>query len=256
MKIGLKFWSTNDHYIPLIYKLKEQCSFDFIELFAVPESFESYGKLWKDLDLKYTIHAPHWLFEFNLARSEYEKNNISCFKETKKFADLLESDSIVVHGGVEGTVETTDHQLRLLNDSRIILENMPVKGLKGHNCVGSTVEQVEKLMPAVHGRFCLDISHAVCSANSLHQDPYAYIRKYNQFKPVMYHLSGMSTDSFIDKHLHFWEGDLDIDSVMNAIPFDASIVIETRKESEKNLDDLIRDYHHLNRYISSHRKEN
>ena len=46
-KFGLKLWSVNENYIDTAKKLYDENIYDYIELYAIPSSFDEYAELWK-----------------------------------------------------------------------------------------------------------------------------------------------------------------------------------------------------------------
>ena len=45
-RYGLKLWSINKNYINAAKSLYEKNIYDYIELYAVPNSFDEYAALW------------------------------------------------------------------------------------------------------------------------------------------------------------------------------------------------------------------
>ena len=44
-KFGLKLWSVNENYIDTAKKLYDENIYDYIELYAIPSSFDEYAEL-------------------------------------------------------------------------------------------------------------------------------------------------------------------------------------------------------------------
>lgn len=245
MKLGLKLWSINtEFYFEEAKKLFEEGWFDYIELYVVPKTLDTISK-WKESDIPFTLHAPHFMHGVNLAKKENETTNLEIFEEVKIFADELNTQYIVVHGGIDGSVEETTRQLKSFNEPKILIENKPYKALPnkmdGKFCRGATIEEIEYLIKETGYGFCLDIGHSICSANSLNKEPYEYLRKFNTLKPICYHLSDNFVDSQFDKHLHFGEGNYDFKKIFGIIDTDKNIAIETNKNSNENLIDFVED---------------
>ena len=122
-KLGLKLWSVNtDYYYEEAKKLYSQDVFDYIELYVVPHSLDTLLK-WKELNIPFIIHAPHFAHGFNLAKKEKEGSNLEIYKEVKQFADELNAQFIIFHGGIDGDIKETARQLASFNEPRALIES-------------------------------------------------------------------------------------------------------------------------------------
>ncbi len=249
-QIGLKLWSTNENYIHEALALYVQGYFNYIELYVVPRSYQKYIDLWRELkekhNIPFIIHAPHFAHEFNLAKREYLNNNVIMYKETKCFADTLNVNFVIFHGGVDGDIKETAHQLKSLDEPRSLIENKPYKALTnsiGANiCRGYNIEEVRYVLTNTKCGFCFDIGHAICSANSQKKEFYAYIDEFMKLKPLMFHLSDSDDSaSEFDSHVHLGRGNLDIGRIVDKIPDNAMVTIETNKNLGMTLDDFCAD---------------
>lgn len=252
-KIGLKLWSCNiDFYYDEAVRLYNQSIYDYIELYVVPDTVDTLQK-WKKLNIPFIIHNAHFAHGFNLAKRNHEKRNREIYEQTVRFADSLNAKYIIFHGGIDGTVQETVRQLSAFNESRALIENKPFVALPnkmgGHFCRGATLEEISLVVNNVKCGFCLDIGHAVCSANSQGKEPYAFVRDMLQFRPKMFHLSDISDmTSVYDAHPHLGTGNLNIAKLKKEVfPENAIISIETNKENKEKLDDYIRDVEYLKR---------
>lgn len=247
MKIGLKIWSSNtDFYLKEAERLYTQNIFDYIELFVVPETLDTLS-MWKQLSIPFIIHNAHSATGFNLADASAAQRNREIYEQTKRFADELDAKYIIFHGGVDGNIEETARQLASYDEPRALLENKPFVTLPdkkvGDFCRGATLDEIKYVIENTGCGFCLDIGHAVCSANYQKLEPYTYIRQLNALNPKMYHLSDViDMNGIYDAHPHLGEGQLDIKRLKQAIfPRDAAISIETYKDSKENLNDFMED---------------
>ena len=256
MKIGLKLWSVNtDAYLREARRLYVKRSFDYLELYVVPGSQETLF-LWKalqdELKLPFVIHAPHSAHGVNLADSARQESNAKAFDEVRLFADQLEAQLIIVHGGAyplhsdvspAKAIEELVHQLKTLNETRIVIENKPFLpiGNAPMRLVGSTPDEIRCVLAAVGCGFCLDIGHAIASANAHSADWRAWIDEFLSFRPTMFHLSDMQIGSQEDQHLHFGDGTLPIKEIVSRLPSCAQVSIETKRDSSANLDDFAQD---------------
>lgn len=243
-KIGLKLWNINtDYYYDEAIKLYNDGVFDYIELYVVPGYLDLIQK-WKNINIPFDIHAPHFAHKMNLSKNEFKEDNYDKYKEVKEYADSLNADAIVFHGGAGGDYRETAKQLSEFKDNRTIIENKPYNTLSFVNedyYVGSKYEELKYIIDNVGCGFCLDIGHAVCSANSQHIDPYEYIEKLVTLNPKRIHLSDIDTSSKYDQHLNYGQGSLDFKRILNIIPKDINITIETTKSSKTSLVDYKQD---------------
>ena len=242
-KTGLKLWSSNtDHYLREAKKLYAEGVFDYIELYVVPESLNCTNE-WQKLNIPYIVHAPHSVHGINLADKNCEDRNINIFSEVKEFADVLNAPTIIAHGGVLGSIDEVARQINLIGDSRIIVENKPYFPIDNSDklLVGSTPEEIQRIITATGCGFCFDIGHAVASANAHGVDWKDYFDCFLKLNPKMYHLSDLDISSKKDQHLHFGTGTLPIKEIAAQLPGDASISVETVKSRTENLDDFKED---------------
>lgn len=243
MKLGLKLWSINtDFYLEEAKKLYSQGYFDYIELYVVPATTATLKK-WKMLDIPFILHAPHFKHKINLSDPNQFTFNKEIFAEVEIFRQELNAKYTVVHAGMNGSIKETIRQLQLIKPQNFLLENKPyIPPLKPeYTCVGSTVTEIQEAVSQLSCGVCLDIGHALCTANSLGIEPYSYLSEFQKFSPVMYHLSDGIINSPLDKHLHFGEGNYAIHKIFSQIPSDTCISIETKKNSQYNLTDFISD---------------
>jgi endonuclease IV len=246
-KLGLKLWSINTgFYYEEAKKLYAQGIFDYIELYVVPDTLDTLPK-WKKLNIPFIIHAPHFAHGFNLANKEKAQSNLEIYKEVKQFADELNAKYIIFHGGIDGSVEETAKQLATFNENRALIENKPYVALPnkmgGKFCRGATLEEISYIKDIAKCGFCLDIGHAICSANSQNKEQYSFLHELKSLNPTMFHLSDIEDmNSPYDAHPHLGTGQLDIERLKREIfPSDAIISVETNKDSKENLDDFVED---------------
>ncbi len=241
-KIGLKLWSTNENYIQPALKLYNQNIYDYIELFSVPDSFLRCIEYWKDLNIPYIIHGPHFNVGLNFAKKENYNQNMKLVAETLKYADALKAEKIIFHPGISGTIEETARQLNQIQDVRILIENKPYYAPpEDFVCRGYSLEEIYFLQKECGIGFCLDFGHAICAANAKSVDQLQYIKAFLTLNPKMYHLTDGNYTGIYDEHLHLRRGSFPIDRILRLLPKDAIITLETDKDSKDNLDDFIQD---------------
>lgn len=245
-KLGLKLWSVNtDAYYEEAIRLYQQGIYDYIELYVVPGTLAHLPK-WQDLQIPFIIHAPHFAHGFNLAKAEKKDSNRQIFDEVKKFADALNAKYIIIHGGIDGNIEETARQLAALQEPRALIENKPYIALPnrmgGNFCRGYNPAEIKLVKDVAGCGFCLDFGHAICAANSLTKEVYAYIEDFFALQPDMYHLTDVKDiTSPYDAHPHLGEGQLDLKRILHLIPAGKNITVETDKNSKTSLDDFKKD---------------
>lgn len=243
---GLKLWSTNKHYIDEAMRLYELGFYNYIELYSVPGSYNDFIRFWKELEVPYSIHGPHYRSGLNLSQKECKSKNLRLVEEALKFADTLNARNIIFHPGVDGDTEETVIQLNEIKDRRILIENKPCMALDGGlRCNGSSPEEINFIMKHANVGFCLDIGHAVCAANACKIFPLDYVRTFITLNPVMYHLTDGDYYSLYDRHDHFTKGNFPIKEICNLLPDKCYITVETVKDSNDNLNDFIEDINYL-----------
>jgi len=251
-KYGLKLWSVNiDLYKTEIERLYKEGLYEFIELYAVPGTTNTI-KSWEKLDIPYIIHAPHYAHGMNLANPDKLDSNIKLYEETKLFADELKAEYIVFHPGVGGEITETIRQFKLINDERILIENKPYKGLpqmEANFCTGSRIKEIKTFIEATGAGFCFDIGHAVAAAKTFNTDFMQLIRDFIELAPVLYHLSDTDINAETDYHYNFGKGNLDTKKILELLPDNAVITVETDKASKDNLNDFREDIEYLNNIL-------
>ena len=249
-KYGLKLWSINKNYAREAESLYKKMGFQFIELFVVPGSYEKHIKLWKAMDIPYVLHASTYPNGLNLSKKNNKYKNLKLIKEVKLFADQLNAKIIIVHSGTDGKIEETVTQIKDINDKRIIVENKPYlslykNGKKRLICNGNSPEEINYIMKHAKVGFCLDIGHAISSANSHNIDPIDYLKDFIKLKPKMYHLTDGRYNNELDEHFHFGSGNYPIKKILKLLPSSSNITIESKKNSKNNLNDFVEDIKYL-----------
>lgn len=251
MQTGLKLWSINtDYYLEEAKRLYNQGYFDYIELYVVPETLDTLSK-WKMLDIPFILHAPHFKHKINLSDPAQFEYNKKIFAEVEIFRKDLHAEYTIIHSGMNGNIKETIRQLKLMQPHDFLIENKPfIAPLKPeYKCVGSTLDELKEILANLNCGFCLDIGHAICTANSLNLKPYSYLAEFQKLNPQMYHLSDGIINSPSDRHLHFGEGNYNIKKILLFINPHAKTSIETKKNSQHNLTDFIADINYIHRIL-------
>ncbi|MDR1334945.1 MAG: hypothetical protein LBJ19_01560 [Holosporaceae bacterium] len=110
--------------------------FDFVQLqlLLMPKSYDETHSIVaeKMKDIPAVIHAPIHIppryCGIDTGNKNAFKDNVEKLKDSQKFADLLDSDIIIMHPGMGDGKEylcETIRQFQKINDSRIAVENLP-----------------------------------------------------------------------------------------------------------------------------------
>lgn len=254
LKLGLKLWSVNTEMIPYAKKLYANGVFDYIELYAVPGTFDRTIAEWKSFSGPYLVHSPHNAHGFNLAQEELRQKNKEKFAEVKSFADALKSLWIVVHGGNNGSLDETIAQFIELDDERILVENKPMTGLSGELCIGFSADDIAKICRSARlSGVVLDFGHAFCAANSLGKDPMEWVKTFLGLPIKMFHIGDGDRHSVLDSHQHFGEGNLPIEEFLKCIPDESMVSVETRMDPQQQLQDCAVDFSFLRNLCQTNR---
>ena len=228
MQFGLKLGSVNLSYTNDIADLFDRGVFSYIELFAVPRSYESSIEYWRQFRIPFVIHAPHSMAGMNLSLKAAREKNLPLLEETFRFAEDLRAEHIVFHAGVDGTAEEAAFQLKPFVDLRCLIENKPKKGLNGEHCVGVEQSELNGIMAELGCGFCLDFGHAICAANSLKREPFEFIDELLKLKPALFHLTDGDFSGELDSHEHYGHGSYPMERLFALLPPDAMVTNEAK----------------------------
>ncbi len=241
LHIGLKIWSTDSMVAGEAAQLVKDGTYDYIELFSVPDSLCKHGSAWKGLGVPFVIHAPHSMKGLNPAIKEMERENRRLAEEAFRFADSLRSEDIVFHPGTGGSVEESIRQLKGFNDDRILIENKPMKGLDGSICIGWSPKQVEEIITETGYRFCFDFGHAYCAAVSSMVEPMGFVGEFLKLEPALIHLTDGRTDSETDRHDRYGFGTLPLGKMLMMAPEGIRITNEGMRNATDSLSEARED---------------
>lgn len=237
-RFGLKLWSKdfikNKEFVKDAEKALKEGFFDYLELFALPSTFEETKEAVKAgfLGQKVVIHAPHNIQNLDISNPEEFENNRLRLKDSQLFADLLLADIIILHPGTKcGDVflEESVRQFKAFHDRRLTVENLPAYCSQTKRLLfGVSPQEIRLIIEETGAKFCLDFSHAICGANSSKHDVYEVLEAFKELKPAMYHLCDGDVDSTNDSHLHYGEGNYDLRRLVRDFTSDnALITMET-----------------------------
>jgi len=222
---GVKLWSKdfikNLEFTDQSIRAVKDGYFDYVELFVLPDSYNDLHSIIQSQlkDIKVIIHAPHSSFGMDTGdKNRFIQNSLD-LKASQQFADILQSEIIILHPGFneeETYVNESIRQFRLFNDSRIAVENMPSYCSSTNRSLhGSSPQQIKRFINEVGCKFCLDFSHAICASNAYQRDKFSDLQEYQALNPCMYHMCDGDWEGDEDKHLHYGQGNYPLVALLN-----------------------------------------
>ena len=249
-KTGLKIWSTNSDMISEAQGVYDDGHFDYIELYVVPGTYALTIKKWSSFKVEYIIHCPHSGCGFNLADSKLREENRLKFKEAQDFANTLKADYIIVHLGNNGYLNESIFQLKGIFDERICIENKPIEGLNGEECIGCTPEDIKKVLKETHAKsLAMDFGHAIYAANKLNVNSCDFIENLLTLNPKIFHLSDGQINLTKDYHSNFGEGNFNLAKLISYIPKNAHVTLEIPQDFNNGLMDFKRNLQYIMQFI-------
>ncbi|MBN2881029.1 TIM barrel protein [Candidatus Woesearchaeota archaeon] len=224
MKLGIKIWSSNVNLFEEARLAFEQKKFNFIELTAIINTFDTVPKeIIKGIPI--IIHCDNANVDFSNEKNN--EANIKAIKECIKFADYYNSDKIIFHPGYSDSYENVNSLLNKTNDNRFYKENMPGKTISLTSfCIGRTLEELNRIQTK---NFCLDVAHAIKAARTLNLDYLQLITDLLKLKPSIVHISDGYLNSELDEHLNIGDGEFNLSELIKLLPTECLITSETPK---------------------------
>lgn len=251
LKLGLKLGSKDIRYTDEILQYYEQGLFQYIELFTLSGTFDDTISYWKQFNIPFGIHAPHSAAGLNLASVANRELNKNKIAEAVKFADALKAKYIIFHSGTNGMPNEVVTQLKPFADERFLIENKPIRGLDGSTCVGSVYGDLKLIIDGI-GKgcgFCLDFGHAICAANTLKKETFAFIDELRKLNPRVFHLTDGDYHSELDSHLHYGKGSFPLKELLSLVPYDGMVTNEAKRNDKTSLQEFQKDSCYMERLI-------
>lgn len=251
VKLGLKIGSKDTQYTDEILEYYDKGVFQYIELFAIPGTYNDTISYWKQFNIPFGIHAPHSAAGLNLANVANRKVNELKIAESIHFADELKAKYIIFHSGTNGMPNEVVKQLSPFADERFLIENKPIRGLDGSTCVGSIYSDLKLIIDGI-GKgtgFCLDFGHAICAARTLKREPMEFINELRNLNPRVYHLTDGDFNSELDSHLHYGTGSFPLKKLLALVPDAGMVTNEAKRNNINTLEEFMSDSEFLKRVI-------
>ena len=218
MKIGIKTFE----YFPELRSFDKKI--DFIEIMAIED--KDYSEF-KTFNIPIVIHCQHQAWGVNLADKTKYLRNLKAINYAIKIADMLGAKKIIVHSGElineNCSVENSLKFLEKFNDSRILIENLPLQNPPISLC--SSFENTQDYLKKSGKGFCFDINHAIIREIGNKEAYLRIIKKFITLNPQHFHFGGQ--DLNYKSHLNFKDSVLDIKKILSLLPNNAEITLET-----------------------------
>lgn len=228
MKIGVKTFNNPQFVDNFENKV------DFFEIMAVRGNDYSFLKKYQ---IPIIIHAEHGTLGSNPADKKRLNTNLESIKFAIKIADSAESKKIIFHTGNMFNEDCSKEQsikfIKDLNDKRIILENLTPK--EKNLCTNP--EETEEFLKKTNSGFCFDINHAIESAVFFKQNYISFLKSFLALKPQHYHFGGQVIKEN-KTHLPLKSCDFNIQEVINLLPEEAEITLETTTDISDTKEDI------------------
>lgn len=248
IKYWLKLWSVNENLFDDAIKVIKDWYFNFIELYIIPNNLnvDSLRKL-KESWIELSVHFPHSVHWFNPIDPDNASEDIWDF--LKNYIDYLDPFAIVMHPEIGSNIDVFEKRIKIFNDKRIKVENMPMKSSiwKDTYFYGYNLYEIEKIKK-IHNNFCFDFAKAKSSAISQWMNIVDLSDQLIEImNPNYFHISWFLWDTEVDEHFDISEWDPILMQYMKnklinvALKKDIFVVFECKKKDWlkndlKNLD--------------------
>jgi deoxyribonuclease-4 len=202
LKFGLKLWSTNYNLLDQAKKMLENNIFQYVELTPIPKTEI---KPFLEVGLPCIIHATTETHGVNIADRKKINFNLDMIRNCIEWANKIDAKYVILHPGF-GQIDASVEFLEIVDDRRILIENMPKVGLNGEAMIGYSPQQINKLMGNKFG-FCLDLNHAMKASISLNENYEKTIPEFLEFHPKVLHISDGHMSIEKDEHLNINDGE-------------------------------------------------
>ena len=204
---------------------------DFIELYHNPGSADEMEHFDSLQEVPVEIHHTHTsgFHEFMIGPEQ-----LKIWEGTRRLADYLGAQKIIVHPGQNHTFESFFHELERIDDPRILIENMAGLDTNEQPMYAQTLEQLKQI--AAVKPICFDFEKAAKAAVYQGLDYKTFVADcLDALKPTYFHISGGDISHAVDEHTNLWESRIDaawVRSELNNrfIQSDAQLVFETPKQ--------------------------
>ena len=241
IQLGFMIWSTNLNLVEQAETAYSEGNLDYVEIFYVPGSYAGTAEAWKNGRFPKIIHAPHSMSGLNFARKDKREENARLVQQSLQFADTLGVESVIFHPGSHGNISETINQIIAFRDDRMIIENKPHDGLDGSICIGSTYDEMEKILEQTKLRFCLDFGHGTASAKFHGEDPVLFNLNLLKLNPAIYHLTDGDISSTLDSHFPYGSGSFPLSEFFRMVPDNSMVTDESQRKNPESIQEYFVD---------------
>lgn len=238
IKIGIKIGpDINRQYIELISP-----HVDFLEVYALPDSeyeiLEGFSK-------PIVIHVCHFDSGVNFANPSKRTENIIALRHSIELADKFRSTKIIFHPELKENEDCSKEVLvqfiKANHDPRLLIENMPFSS-DGFEHFCRSFDEIKSLTRDLEIGFCLDFAHAVEYLDKTGKS-IAELESFINLKPKHFHItdtdqSKIFEGAYDERHLNFFEGNVDLEFCKSLLPGGSWITIETPTNINKQLKEI------------------
>ncbi|MBT4870813.1 MAG: TIM barrel protein [Candidatus Diapherotrites archaeon] len=243
MDLGLKTYPID------LEKTKEVVDlFDFVEL-LIPPNYNPKELL--NYNFSFNIHVAHEKFGYNPADIKQRELSKSLIQKALEAADLIKADYIVVHPGYSKDEKDELNVLDFFDDcfdKRMLIENCPI-GAWQSNFFFSTPKKIAEFISRYKSSFLFDVGHAILSANTLNENIFDFISRFEKLNSKVHHVYGTEINSTLTehhKHFHQVESDYSYLSMLNP---ESTFVFETDLVSRSERSDYEKNIAFLNSFL-------
>jgi len=227
MKIGVKTYFD----INFLKHFKDKV--DFFEIQAIQKNDYSFlEKFSKPI----IIHAEHQGWGINISNGNKKELNLRSINFARQVAGLVNAKKIIIHPSAtneNGSINNVINFLKEIGDNRILVENL------SGNRIGSSPEDISKIIKEAKVGFCFDVNHAINYSLETKKDIFEVIKEFLKLKPKHFYVGGQRLISGKGLHLSLREFDWDWKDILSLYPRDAEITLETTTDTTKVDEDII-----------------
>ena len=245
INLGIKISTKDFDFLPDIYNNKELI--DYIEVTLMPSFSLKDLEIIQSLKLPYAIHLPNSNNNIDFGEKKYEEDNKKFIKKIIQNLSIFQKLNpicYIIHPE-SGDIKYSIQNLKNLPIRPLVIENMPVKGIRGENLLGFSPDSLKKYFDHIIDLgLCLDINHAIKASITLKKDWLVFINEFlDFFAPTIFHIASGDFKVEIDNHLNLDEGKYDISKIkdillnLNKIVY---LTFETPRNNERRIQDDIK----------------
>lgn len=234
MKIGVKIHPDNKDYVKQIRPYV-----DFFEVVAIEGKNYSFLKTEKT---PLVVHAEDFKYQANLANPGNNSINQRYLAFVFELLDELKAKHIVINPGVRfnNKCSTENHALlfKKFKSRKMLVENQPPLKNRTYPFYCRNYDEIRQFNKLTKTGFCMDLAHAYASAFFFNREPVDFCDHMLDLDPKHVHISNGRSQSYLDPHLHFDEGDFNMVQMKELIPRDAMVTLDTDNDLDAQIEEI------------------